>query len=132
MSTETKNFKLHVENLNDLPKSKVSIKIGYDTPITYSVTFNQMYKLIASGHLNYEDCKINPYYYRLDNALEADKFRIIYKKMLSHIVYCLKTRINSKLIRFCILASIYGNTSLRLMFGSDKRINDYVKQIKLY
>ena len=130
--SEIKKFSLNVENINDLHRSFVSIKIGYDTPITYRVSFSQMYKFIHSGLLNYETCKINPKFLQIENGYLADKFRIEYQKILQHVVYCLKTRYNSKMLRFIVLASIYGNVSLRMMFGSDKQINDYVKSIKFY
>lgn len=129
---DIKKFQLNVENLNDLPKSKVSIKIGYDTPITYSVSYRQMYNLIHSGVLDFISCKINPRFLQVENGYMADLFRCQYQKILTHVTYCLKTRLNSKLLRFIILASIYGNVSLRMMFGSDKQINDYVKSIKFY
>lgn len=130
--SEVKKFSLNVENLNDLSRSVVSIKIGYDTPITYRVSYNQLYKFVHSGLLDYATCKINPKYLQLEDGYMADKFRCDYQKILTHVTYCLKTRFNSKLLRFIILGAIYGNVSLRMMFGSDKRINDYVKSIKFY
>lgn len=129
---DIRKFCLNVENINDLSKSFVSIKIGYDTPITYRVSYNQMYKFIHSGYLDYEKCCINPRHWQIENGYAADKFRIQYQKILQHVIYCLKTRYNSQMLRFIILASIYGNVSLRMMFGSDKQINDYVKSIKFY
>lgn len=129
---DIKKFSLSVENLNDLNRSFVSIKIGYDTPITYRVSYNQMYKMIYSGILDYDDCKINPKFLQINNGYMADKFRCLYQKLLSHVTYCLKTRHNTKLLRFIILSAIYGNVQLRMMFGSDKQINDYVKTIKFY
>ena len=130
--SEVKKFQLNVENLNDLSRSAVSIKIGYDTPITYRVSYMQLYKLVHSGVLDYNSCKINPRYMQLENGYMADKFRCDYQKILTHVTYCLKTRFNSKLLRFIILGSIYGNVSIRMMFGSDNQINDYVKSIKFY
>ncbi len=130
--SDVKKFTLNVENINDLNKSFVSIKIGYDTPITYRVSYIQMYKFIHSGVLDYEECKINPRHYQIENGYKADKFRVQYQKILQHVIYCLKTRYNSKMLRFIILASIYGNVHLRVMFGSDNAINKYVKSIKFY
>lgn len=130
--SDIRKFILNVENINDLHRSFVSIKIGYDTPITYRVSYMQMYKYIHSGVLDYERCIINPKHWQIENGYEADRFRIQYQKILSHVIYCLKTRYNSKMLRFIVLASIYGNVSLRMMFGSDKAINDYVKSIKFY
>ena len=130
--SDIRKFSLNVENINDLPKSFVSIKIGYDTPITYRVSFNQMYKFIHSGVLDYEKCKINPKIWQIENGYKADKFRVDYGNILKHVVYCLKTRYNSKMLRFIVLSSIYGNVQLRMMFGSDKAINDYVHNLKFY
>lgn len=130
--SEIKTFYLKVENLNDLKRSFVSIKIGYDTPIEYRVSFNQMYKYIHSGVLDYEKSEIVPMPWRRDCGYEADKFRILYQKLLQHITYCIKTRYNCKMLRFIVLSSIYGNTALRMMFGSDNKINKYVKSIKFY
>lgn len=130
--SEIKKFSLNVENLNDLSRSSVSIKIGYDTPITYKVSYMQLYKLTHSGVLDYTSCKINPRNLQLESGYMADKFRCDYQKILTHVTYCLKTRFNSKLLRYIILGAIYGNVSLRMMFGSDKQINEYVKSIKFY
>lgn len=130
--SEIKTFHLNVENLNDLKRSFVSIKIGYDTPIEYRVSFNQMYKYIHSGVLDYDKSEIVPKPWRRDCGYQADQFRILYQKLLQHVTYCLKTRYNSKMLRFIILSSIYGNTALRMMFGSDNGINKYVKSIKFY
>lgn len=130
--SEIKKFSLKVENLNDLKHSFVSVKIGYDTPIEYRVSYNQMYKFIHSGVLDYEKCEIVPNNWRLESGYQADKFRVLYQKLLQHEIYCIKTRYNSKMLRFIILSSIYGNTALRMMFGSDNRINKYVKSIKFY
>lgn len=130
--SEIKKFVLNVENLNDLKRSFVSIKIGYDIPIEYRVSYNQMYKFIHSGVLDYDRCKIMPRAFQCENGFKADKFRVLYQKLLQHVVYCIKTRYNCKMLRFIVLASIYGNTSLRLMFGSDESINKYVQSIKFY
>lgn len=130
--SEIKKFSLNVENINDLKRSFVSIKIGYDMPITYRVSYNQMYNFVHSGVLDYEKCVINPKHFQIENGYEADKFRIKYQKILEHVLYCVKTRYNSKMLRFIVLSAIYGNVSLRLMFGSDKAINNYVKSIKFY
>ena len=97
---EQRKFTLNVENLGQLNKSFVSIKIGYDTPITYRVSYTQMYKFIHAGVLDYEDCKIVPRIYQRENGYLADKFRIQYQKILEHVTYCLKTRYNSKMLRF--------------------------------
>ncbi len=130
--SEIKKFYLNVENINDLKRSFVSIKIGYDTPITYRVSFTQMYKFVHSGVLDYERCIINPKHWQIENGYEADRFRVKYQQILQHVIYCLKTRYNSKMLRFIVLSAIYGNVSLRMMFGSDKAINDYVHSIKFY
>lgn len=130
--SEIKKFKINVENLNDLPRSSVSITIGTDIPFTFKVSFRQAYNMIHGGILDYRSVKINPKHFQLENGFDADKFRCDYQKILTHITYCLKSRLNSKLLRFLILASIYGNLQFRLMFGSDKAIHKYVESIKFY
>ena len=130
--SEIKKFKIKVENLNDLPRSSVSITIGTDIPFTFSVSYRQMYNLIHNGILDYREVKINPKHFQVENGYDADQFRCDYQKILTHVTYCLKSRLNSKLLRFIVLASIYGNFNLRIMFGSDKAIHNYIKSIKFY